>query len=63
MPIVDMPLEELKEYSGRNPRPADFDSYWDAGIAEMKGVDPQVELVPKRLRRQTPSISTSTSPG
>jgi cephalosporin-C deacetylase len=26
--------------------PADFDSYWDAAIAEMKAVDPRVELVP-----------------
>ena len=27
MPLVDMPLEKLKEYSGTNPRPADFDAY------------------------------------
>ena len=31
MPVLDLPLSELKNYSGRNPRPADFDAYWDAG--------------------------------
>ena len=46
MPIVDMPLEKLREYQGRNPRPADFDAYWDEALAEMRAVDPQVTLEP-----------------
>jgi cephalosporin-C deacetylase len=46
MPIVDMSLEELKKYQGRNPRPSDFDEYWDKGLAEMRAIDPKVELVP-----------------
>ncbi|MCZ8513809.1 acetylxylan esterase [Paenibacillus filicis] len=45
MPLVDKPLEELLRYEGRNPRPDDFDAYWDRAIAEMRAVDPQVELV------------------
>ncbi len=45
MPLIDMPLEELHQYQGINPKPADFDSYWDSSLAEMKAVDPQVELV------------------
>jgi cephalosporin-C deacetylase len=45
MPLIDMPLEELKKYQGRNPRPDDFDEYWDAAIAEMKSVDANVKLV------------------
>lgn len=44
MPIIDMPLEELKVYQGRNPKPDDFDAYWDKALAEMRAVDPQVEL-------------------
>lgn len=44
MPLVDMPLEELKIYQGRNPKPADFDAYWDKALAEMRALDPQVEL-------------------
>jgi cephalosporin-C deacetylase len=46
MPIVDMPLAELERYRGRNPRPADFDAYWDRALAEMHAVEPDVELVP-----------------
>jgi cephalosporin-C deacetylase len=41
-----MPLEQLQAYQGCSPRPADFDAYWDAALAEMHAVDPQVELVP-----------------
>ena len=47
MPLLfDMPLEELETYQGRNPRPADFDTFWDNGLAEMQAVDTQVELRP-----------------
>jgi cephalosporin-C deacetylase len=46
MPIVDLPLEQLRTYTGRNPRPADHDAYWDAALAEIRGVDPRVQLVP-----------------
>lgn len=46
MPQIDMPLEKLKEYAGRNPRPADFDAYWERSLAEMKAVDAKLELVP-----------------
>lgn len=49
MPIIDMPLKDLMAYSGRNPRPNDFDEYWDKGLAEMKAVDPKVELVPREI--------------
>jgi cephalosporin-C deacetylase len=44
--MFDMPFEKLKTYQGQNPRPDDFDEFWDQAIAEMKAVDPQVELVP-----------------
>jgi cephalosporin-C deacetylase len=49
MPIVDMPLSQLREYQGRNPRPADVDDYWDRALAEMRALDPAVELVPHAL--------------
>jgi cephalosporin-C deacetylase len=45
MPIIDMPIEKLLQYEGRNPRPADFDDYWERALEEMKSTDPQVELV------------------
>jgi len=49
MPLIDMPLSQLLEYQGRNPRPADMEEYWEAALAEMRDVDPQVELVPHAL--------------
>lgn len=52
MPMVDMPLEKLRQYEGINPRPGDFDAYWERALAEMRAVDPQVELVPSEF--QTP---------
>ncbi len=54
MPLqFDMPLEELYAYQGVNPRPDDFDAYWDAALAEMRAVDPAVELIPASF--QTPT--------
>jgi cephalosporin-C deacetylase len=49
MPIVDMPLEKLRTYQGRNPRPADFEAFWDRSLAEMRALDAQAELVPHAL--------------
>ncbi|HEX7056857.1 MAG TPA: acetylxylan esterase [Bacilli bacterium] len=46
MPIIDMPLEKLLHYEGLNPKPDDFDDYWNKALQEMHAVDPQVELVP-----------------
>lgn len=46
MPLTfDMPFEQLKTYSGTNPRPDDFEQYWDHALEEMKAVDPDVDLV------------------
>ncbi|MCQ6558779.1 alpha/beta fold hydrolase [Paenibacillus mendelii] len=53
MPTIDMPLDQLQAYTGTNPRPDDFDAYWDRALAEMRGTDPQIELVPSEF--QTPS--------
>lgn len=51
MPLVfDLPLEELKTYQGRNPRPDDFDAFWERGLAEMRATDPGVQLVPAEFQ-------------
>lgn len=53
MPLLfDMPLEKLRTYSGRNPRPSDFDQFWDRSLAEMRSIDPKLELKPSSF--QTP---------
>lgn len=44
MPAVDMSVSELEQYQGRNPRPVDFDEYWESAVAEMKAVKPKITL-------------------
>jgi cephalosporin-C deacetylase len=47
MPLTfDFPCEQLRTYQGINPRPADFDEFWDNSLAEMRSIAPEVELVP-----------------
>jgi cephalosporin-C deacetylase len=46
MPCIDKPLHELQEYRGINPRPGDFDTYWDNALKELDGVKPNIELKP-----------------
>lgn len=51
MPLLfDMPLDRLKSYEGRNPRPDDFDTFWDESLAEMNAIDSQVELIPSQFQ-------------
>jgi len=46
MPLLfDLPMEKLQTYQGKNPCPADMDLFWDRALAEMRAVNPQVELV------------------
>lgn len=55
MPLTfDLPIAELREYRGKNPRPADFDSFWDNSLAEMRSIDPNVELVAAKF--QAPNV-------
>ncbi len=46
MPVVDMPLDELKNYQGLNPRPENFDSFWEEALEEMRQTESDVELKP-----------------
>lgn len=50
MPLTfDLPREQLETYNGRNPRPVNFDDFWQEALVEMQAVDPQVELVPSEF--------------
>ncbi|WP_054705597.1 alpha/beta fold hydrolase [Bacillus sp. JCM 19041] len=44
MPLLDMPLSQLNNYMGRNPKPKDFDQYWESALRELDKVDPKVTL-------------------
>jgi cephalosporin-C deacetylase len=46
MPLsFDYPLEKLKTYQGTNPKPANFDRFWDQGLDEMRAINPQIDLI------------------
>lgn len=46
MPVIDLPLDRLKTYQGRNPRPDDFDEYWARALDDLDRTDPAVEQAP-----------------
>ena len=63
MPLVDMPLEKLLKYQGRNPRPADFDEYWERRPGRDARRGPAGRAgAGSASRCPAPSASTCTSP-
>jgi cephalosporin-C deacetylase len=47
MPLsFDLPFEQLTVYQGINPKPVNFDAYWENGLKEMNSLDPKIEMVP-----------------
>lgn len=42
--LIDMPVEKLLEYKGINPKPDDFDQYWEKALKEMNETDPQLKI-------------------
>ncbi len=57
MPIVDLPLSQLRTYAGGNPRPGDIDTFWDAAVARIhaKFVRQQKVDRPMPARSSSPS--------
>ncbi len=51
--LIDKPIDELRKYLGSSPLPADFDTYWDESLAELKAIPPELELIPSSF--QSPS--------
>ncbi|WP_418666467.1 alpha/beta fold hydrolase [Allofournierella sp.] len=39
MPQIDWPLEQLKTYRGKSPRPADWQAYWARALGELETAD------------------------
>ncbi|PLT28806.1 acetylxylan esterase [Peribacillus deserti] len=46
----DMPLDQLKEYMGTNPKPVDFDDFWDKGLRDLEIQSMDYELVPAEFK-------------
>jgi len=49
MPLIDKPLPELQVYQGRNPRPSDFDAYWEEALKDLDATPPQAEFRPSTI--------------
>lgn len=49
MPVFELPLDQLRAYEGRNPRPPGFDAYWSAALKELDAIDPEPRLEPARF--------------
>jgi cephalosporin-C deacetylase len=43
MPLIDMPLAQLRAYQGRNPCPADFDAYWTRAVDELAATNSRID--------------------
>ena len=63
MPLIDLPLEELETYGGRNPRPEDFDDFWTRALAELSETPENVLLEPTRFRSRAGSAYDLTFGG
>lgn len=51
MPLTfDLSFDELVQYQGINPKPEDFDNYWDFAVKEMLSTDSKVELIPAEFQ-------------
>ena len=50
MPMLDMPLSQLKTYTGINPCPPNIDAFWDEQIQKMEALGTDFELVPARFQ-------------
>jgi len=48
MPTLDKPLDELWNYKGTNPKPKDFDAYWDRALQELDATPPNPEFTPNQ---------------
>jgi len=44
MPMLDMSLERLKNYQGINPKPADFDQFWDNELEKIHAYNGKYEF-------------------
>lgn len=42
----DMPLPELEQYRGTNPKPSDFDEFWEKGLKTLDEQSLDFELIP-----------------
>ena len=54
MPVFEMPMEKLREYTGCSPRPSDFDRYWAQALAEGQATGLEYTMTPAAF--QAPGV-------
>jgi cephalosporin-C deacetylase len=47
---IDLPLNQLRQYQGINPRPEDFDAYWDRALKEIDEIEAGTALIPSAFQ-------------
>lgn len=50
MSVETMSLKDMRTYQGTNPKPEDFDAFWDDGVRRALKKDPKVEQIPAEFR-------------
>lgn len=55
MPVIDLKKEELLSFRGRTPRPADFDRFWEEGLALLEEIREAPKLEPASVN--VPGVS------
>lgn len=55
MPTIDLCGEELRSFQGRTPRPADFDAFWEEGLACMEAIAEEPQTEPAKI--EIPGVS------
>ena len=50
MPMIDMPLNELKQYKGISSCPDDIDQFWNNALKELPSVNSSIEYVPANFK-------------
>ncbi|WP_455616989.1 acetylxylan esterase [Eisenbergiella sp.] len=50
MSVETMTLQEMKFYTGTNPRPEDYEAYWELALVEVASSKTTMEIVPSNLQ-------------
>jgi cephalosporin-C deacetylase len=59
VPAFDLPLDELRTYTGRTPRPDDHDIYWAAALAELDAATPGADVTMEPVAHVAPYAACS----
>ena len=50
MSVETMSFAEMEKYQGTNPKPGDFETFWERGLAQAREAGASCELVPAKFQ-------------